>query len=68
LVDEVAGVDPSKTVGFVVFYDAPGELSVAWNSGSVNFTNYLDNAAPIEFRQPIMDAIQDVTGFNVTSR
>ena len=51
------GIDPSGTVGFTVFYDNPGQLSVAWNSGSVNSRNWGNYAAPIEFRQSIMDAL-----------
>jgi hypothetical protein len=51
-----------------MFYDAPGELSIAWNSRSVNSVNWFDRAAPTEFRQQIMDAIQATTGFNVVSR
>ena len=65
---QVEGVDPSKTVGFVVYYDAPGELSVTWRSGSVNRTNFGVPEAPMEFRQPIIDAIQTATGANVGSR
>ncbi len=65
---ELAGVDASQTVGFTVFYDAAGELSVAWNSGSVNGLNYGSYAAPTRFRQLILDAIKEATGFHVSSR
>ena len=62
------GIDPSKTVGFTVFYDGLRQLSVAWNSGSVNSLNHGSYAAPVEYRQAIMDALQQSTGYTVISR
>lgn len=62
------GVKPSGTVGFVVYYDAPGELSVTWRSGSVNRQNFYDPAAPVRFRQPLLDDLHAATGTNVRSR
>ncbi len=63
-----ADVNSSQTVGFTLFYDAQNQLSVAWNSGSVNLRNHGGRAAPFQFRQDIMDAIGGSTGFNVRSR
>jgi hypothetical protein len=62
------GIDPSGTVGFTVFYDGPGQLSVSWNSGSVNSVNFGNRAAPIEYRQGIIDALHNSTGYTVISR
>ncbi len=62
------GVDSSGTVGYTVFYEGPEQLSVSWNSFSVNHANFGNRAAPMEFRQTIMDALRNSTGYNVTSR
>ena len=62
------GIDTSGTVGFTVFYDSPGQLSVAWNSGSVNGVNFNSYEAPVEYRQAIMDSLERSTGYNVVSR
>jgi RHS repeat-associated protein len=63
-----AGADPSRTVGFTVFYESARKLSVEWRSGSVNFSNHRDPEAPAQFRQSIMDALRAATGFEVRSR
>jgi hypothetical protein len=68
LAQQASDVDPSRTVGFTVFYEANNQLSVDWNSGSVNYLNHGTRAAPMQFRQPVIDAISNATGFNVRSR
>ena len=65
---QTLGVDPSKTLGFSVFYDTPGQLSISWNSGSVNFQNYSVRAVPEQYRQQIIGAIQKATGLQVKPR
>jgi hypothetical protein len=65
---ELANIDTGKTVGFVVYYETEGQLTVRWQSGSVNLRNYNDRLAPTQYRQPIIDALQESTGLQVTSR
>jgi hypothetical protein len=57
----------NSTVGFTAFVE-DGSLSVGWRSGSVNFANFGQIEAPMEYRQAIMDVLGNLTGLPVWSR
>ncbi|MFW6721073.1 RHS repeat-associated core domain-containing protein [Streptomyces sp. MAR4 CNY-716] len=52
------------SVGFVAIR-REDFVEMRWNSYSVNYVNFGDRAAPMEFRQPIMDTIGRMTGLPV---
>lgn len=53
-----------ESVGFVAIR-REDFLEMRWNSISVNHVNFGNRAAPMEFRQPIMDTIGRMTGLPV---
>jgi hypothetical protein len=53
------------TVGFVAIRGEDGVIQMRWNSASVNVRNFGNRAAPIQYRDSIMDAIRRATGFEV---
>jgi hypothetical protein len=57
----------STTVGFVAIPQEDGSILMKWNSASVNLRNFGSRAAPMEYRQGIMDAIAASTGRRVWS-
>ena len=69
---KLAQVDPNvnsgQTVAFTAIYRGEAGLEVRWNSVSVNFQNWGDRAAPMQYRQPIMDALQTWSGLKVTGQ
>lgn len=64
---ELAGTNPNKTAGFVLIYEGEGRVTIRWNSGSVNVTNFGQRAVPAELRPAIINAIESQTGLSVTS-
>jgi RHS repeat-associated protein len=61
------GIDTFNTVGFTVKHQADGSLLISWDSG-VNALNFGGSrAAPVMYRQRIMDAIKQATGKTVKS-
>ena len=62
------GVNPIRTVAFTAVNKGSGELELRWNSYSVNQFNWGERAAPVEFRQTIIDALQVWTGLKVTGQ
>jgi hypothetical protein len=61
-------IDPKGTVGFTLFYDAPGQLSISWNSASVNLSNHNDIIAPSAYQSLVVDVIEQTTGMSVRPR
>ncbi|WP_179271933.1 polymorphic toxin-type HINT domain-containing protein [Actinomadura meyerae] len=55
----------TETVGFVAIV-RDGSLEVRWNSGSVNRRNFRNAAAPTQYREPIMEALRNLTGLEVS--
>ncbi|MEV0830126.1 polymorphic toxin-type HINT domain-containing protein [Nonomuraea rubra] len=54
-----------NSVGFVAVVDNNGRIQIRWNSGSVNYRNFGDRAAPMQYRRQIIDAIRRATGMEV---
>jgi hypothetical protein len=54
-----------STVGFTAFLDEDG-ISMGWRSRSVNVANFGQIEAPMEYRQPIMDILAELTGLPVS--
>jgi hypothetical protein len=56
-----------STVGFTAFLnDNADAISMGWRSRSVNASNFTQIEAPIQYRQPIMDIIAQMTGLPVS--
>jgi RHS repeat-associated protein len=56
-----------STVGFTAFLNDEGDaISMGWRSRSVNVGNFGQIEAPMEYRQPIMDIIGEMTGLPVS--
>ncbi len=65
---QAANVDSTNTLGFVLIYEVENTVSIRWNSGSVNIPNYDVRAVPAQYRQQIIDAIQQATGYQVIAQ
>ena len=65
LVQRTGITDISKNVGFVIIWEGNGTLRITWNSGTINFRNFRDRAAPAAIRPAIRRAIENTTGFRV---
>ncbi len=64
LLQLVTGMHDDKALGFVLLYDNESQMSVRWNSGTINIINYRDRAVPGEFRPLILQALKDATGLD----
>ena len=64
----VDNLDRAKTVGFAVIYDTSEKLIVTWDSGVINLTNYFNRAAPVEYRQQIVNLLEKFSGLTVESK
>jgi hypothetical protein len=52
-----------STVGFTAFINDSGDaISMGWRSRSVNAWNFGQIEVPMQYRQPIMDIIAQMTG------
>lgn len=54
-----------NAIGFVAIRGEDGVINMKWNSASVNVRNFGSRAAPMPWRDPIMNAIRRATGLEV---
>lgn len=56
-----------STAGFTALLNDEGDtISMGWRSRSVNVRNFGQIEGPMEYRQPIMDIIAEMTGLPVS--
>jgi uncharacterized delta-60 repeat protein/RHS repeat-associated protein len=66
----LTGVAPTTNLGYTLFLEEDGSITVSWRSGSVNGVNpsFQGDLVPVSLRPQIMETISKATGRVVRSR
>jgi hypothetical protein len=65
LIAKLGSTDARKHIGFVIVWKGDGKVQLKWNSGTVNYKNFGQNAAPVSERPSIVRAVETTLGVKV---